>query len=566
MTVNNISSVIEDFIGEHALPATYRQLAERWFVPLLPDLVANIKDGSLKVLGIVGTQGSGKSTLAALLCRLLASHYRLNVVSISLDDFYLTRDERVELANKVHPLLATRGVPGTHDVALACKTIESLKALASNQECAVPSFNKAEDDRFPPDQWPRVRGAVDLVILEGWCLCSQAQDASALEEPINALEKNEDSDGVWRQYVNQQLQDDYPKLWQQVDYLLALQAPSFESVAGWRLNQEEKLAAKHTGSQIMDRAAVVRFVSFFERLTRNNLATMPQRADSVFFLDQQQLIVKSLFQKSSQSWLIFSDLDGTLLDHHDYSFEPARATLKALQEQAVPVILNTSKTFAELLDLRVAFNNQHPFIVENGAAIYIPKGYFDECVEDGWEIIELGMQRERLLAWLNKECQDLKTHYLGFSEMSEAEVMAKTGLDHAGAKAAMQRAYSEPMEWLGDDHSKSVFIERAQNNGLQVLKGGRFLHLQGVCDKGAALARLLSIYCLTHNKRYQVLAAGDSHNDLAMLNLADRAVVVRSPVHAPLECAESVHADITDAEGPSGWARSIQKIILDSNL
>lgn len=281
------STLLEDFVAERGLPASYAHSAERWFLPLAEQLATAVRKGELRVLGVVGCQGSGKSTLAALLSQLLGLE-GLKVVVLSLDDFYHTRARRRRLGEEIHPLLRTRGVPGTHDINLAIQTLDAL--LAGSGEVAIPRFDKARDDRRPEGEWDVVAAPVDLVILEGWCLAARPQPSEELKEPINELEKQEDPDGRWRRYVNHRLEEDYPLLFQRIDLLVALLAPSFDCVYGWRLRQEEQLRPDE-GDAIMDKAAVQRFVQHFERITRYNLPFQAQ-ADVVFHLDHDQRITR----------------------------------------------------------------------------------------------------------------------------------------------------------------------------------------------------------------------------------------------------------------------------------
>ncbi len=234
------------------------------------------------VVGINGCQGSGKSTMAAFVSELLRSEFGLNAPILSLDDLYLTLGERRELARLIHPLLLTRGVPGTHDVALGLKILDRLAWLGSGEALALPRFDKANDDRVPEADWPQVTGPVDVILFEGWCIGAMPQLAGDLDAPINRLETEDDPDGAWRRHVNGRLEADYLELWARIDLLAMLQAPSFEMVSAWRGEQERKLAqAASTGNAaaIMDEAALERFLMHYERLTRHMLQTMPEKAD-----------------------------------------------------------------------------------------------------------------------------------------------------------------------------------------------------------------------------------------------------------------------------------------------
>lgn len=233
------------------------------------------------VFAIAGLQGSGKSTFAAQ----VAAHAEargLRVAVLSLDDFYLTRARRRRLAADVHPLLATRGPPGTHDVALGGEVLDALRA---GHDVALPRFDKLADDRLAEAAWPRVEGRVDLVLFEGWCLKATPQDAAALARPLNALERDEDPDGRWRRYCNEALRRDYPALWARIDALWFLQPPGFAVVRAWRWEQEQALLAREPGRTGMDRARLDRFIQHYERTSRHLLATLPAVADRIVQLD-----------------------------------------------------------------------------------------------------------------------------------------------------------------------------------------------------------------------------------------------------------------------------------------
>lgn len=249
-------------------------------------IAAQVAPGRPKVVGINGAQGSGKTTLAERLRHLLAHDHRVRAVVLSLDDFYLPRGQRERLARSVHPLLATRGVPGTHDVELLSRVLDDLRAGRSPR---LPCFVKAEDDRGPPDARAPVDGPVDVVLFEGWCVGTPPQEAHELAVSINALEAEEDRDGRWRAYVNDQLAGPYALVFGALERLVFLQAPGFEVVHGWRLEQEAGNAAAVEGAtRVMDAAALQRFIAHYERLTRHALRVLPARADVVIALDERR--------------------------------------------------------------------------------------------------------------------------------------------------------------------------------------------------------------------------------------------------------------------------------------
>lgn len=253
------------------------------------DFVERVLDDALshsaRTYAIAGLQGSGKSTLAAQ----VAAHAQergLRVAVLSIDDCYLGRRERAQLGRRVHPLLATRGPPGTHAVELACATLDGLRA---GGEVRLPRFDKLGDRRLPPSRWPRLR-AVDLTLFEGWFLKTPAQTQAELIAPVNELERAEDPDGVWRGYCNRALAEAYPPLWARLDRLLFLQPPGFEHVPEWRWQQERALQAARPGRVGMDRAGVERFVRLFERVSRQALARLPAIAEVSVAVDARRRV------------------------------------------------------------------------------------------------------------------------------------------------------------------------------------------------------------------------------------------------------------------------------------
>tara|TARA_B110000881_G_scaffold220280_1_gene244826 strand:- start:1361 stop:2239 length:879 start_codon:yes stop_codon:yes gene_type:complete len=285
--------LIKDFIQQERLPSTYLLDATQYFLPLVRDIKAEIQSSRKGpfLIGINGAQGTGKSTLAKLLSALLTSSgYR--AVNLSIDDFYYSKAKRQELADEIHPLLRSRGVPGTHDVDLALNLIEQLCAAGSNQQITLPRFDKSLDDCRPVAACEQIQGPIDIIILEGWFVGAKAQAGDELTQAINELEINEDSDGRWRAYVNQQLAGSYQSLFEKIHILLMLQAPGFEQILEWRSLQEEKLRtlAVTDASGLMDRKAIKHFIQHFERLTRHCLRTLPDSADRVFRLNTEHRI------------------------------------------------------------------------------------------------------------------------------------------------------------------------------------------------------------------------------------------------------------------------------------
>jgi D-glycerate 3-kinase len=230
------------------------------------------------VVGLCGAQGSGKSTLAAALSQRFSG-----TAILSIDDLYLPREERQRLARGVHPLFATRGVPGTHDVPLG---ITTLSALREGRQISLPRFDKSRDDRLPERDWPLSPARPRLVVFEGWCVGARPIPGD-LQMPINRLERDDDSDATWRRSWNAALAAHYPPLFAAIDKLALLAAPSWDVVLSWRREQE---AALQPGPGRMDAPALKRFISHYERLSRHILHEMPTRADLVIPLADDRSI------------------------------------------------------------------------------------------------------------------------------------------------------------------------------------------------------------------------------------------------------------------------------------
>ena len=288
---------IREFLASHRLPAEYGEAISTHFLPLYRWLERRHSPGKTQVVGINGAQGTGKSTLGDFLA--LASNKLTGGTSVvlSIDDFYLTQSERETLASEQHPLLRTRGVPGTHDVPLLTEALDRLCALEPGQSFAPPRFDKSIDDRAPPP-WPSVEGPVSLIVLEGWCVGTPFEDDDALEDAINDLERQRDPGGEWRQWVNERLRSDYKAVWDRLDALVYLKAPDFDAIFRWRLEQEQKLAATAgaEASGIMSEAEVREFIGYYERLTRRALDVLPDKADVVFELGRDHAVKAAVYR------------------------------------------------------------------------------------------------------------------------------------------------------------------------------------------------------------------------------------------------------------------------------
>jgi len=274
--------------------------------------------------------------------------------------------------------------------------------------------------------------------------------------------------------------------------------------------------------------------------------------------------MSGIYPRKGPSVLVFTDLDGTLLDHHTYSFEPALPALKALKEKNIPLIICTSKTRAEIEKWRLELHNDHPFISENGGAIFIPKGYFShkfffEREKDNYFVIELGTPSAQLREILNRIRNSLHLELKGFGDLSPEEVARLCGFSPEEARLAKKREYDEP--FLLDEESAIKKIQKmASLSNLQVTRGGRFFHLMGENDKGEALRLLTNIY-REKGEHIETIALGDSLNDLPMLRAADHPVLVQKPDGSYDTEVKLPNLHLAPGIGPTGWREAVLELL-----
>lgn len=309
MATPDLTSITRKLIEQEALPDTYADTVSRVILPLAEHIRSlHEKRQRPLVVGINGAQGTGKSTLTLFLQELLSGLYQVPTASFSIDDLYLTRAGREQLAAEWHPLMLTRGVPGTHNLTLGRQVIERLTTAAEGTRTAIPAFDKSRDDRAPDADWPVYQGRAEVVLLEGWCVGAAPEDSDSLAMPINALERSEDVDGAWRSFVNQCLRKEYAQFFEQLDWLIMLKAPSMDAVLNWRTLQERKLSAKirnapqqgdarRAPSRLMTEQQIVRFIMHYERITRACLAEMPARADVLIQVDENHNFSEPLIRQ-----------------------------------------------------------------------------------------------------------------------------------------------------------------------------------------------------------------------------------------------------------------------------
>ena len=562
---------ITPFLAKHQLPLKYQYLSEQFFIPLAYDILASKKTSSPLFVAVNGCQGSGKTTLADFLVMWFTQNTPLNTVALSIDDFYLGKQERQKLAADVHPLFVTRGVPGTHDIELMSSTITKL--LAGEVGVQLPRFDKHLDDCTLPTQWLTNAEPVDIVILEGWCVGSEPQPPFSLNEPLNELEEKKDPEGVWRRCVNSCLANEYKGVFSKIDYTVMLKAPSFSDVFNWRKEQEQKLIAKRgIGLGTMNDEQLVYFISHFERITRENLNTLSDKANALLQLDSHRDIVSMhLTSDDDLQPVIFTDLDGTLLDHTDYNTNNVSTLVQKLQLAYIPIVFNTSKTFCEIVNLQRELKINQPFISENGSAVFIPENYFDlkpigcKQVNNYW-CYEFASPLSNLLKDLESLGSEYKNQYKLFSELDAEQIGQLTGLNNEDALRAQKRDYSDPLYWQGGDELQTKFIKEVKGLGYDIKVGGRFIHITNNTDKSTAQQWLVKQFSRHFRKPLTVIALGDSDNDKQMLEVADIAIIINNPSSKkPVKLSHN-KARYSQSPAPLGWIEEISTLPCISNI
>ena len=258
---------------------------------------ANIKKPYF--VGLAGGQGTGKTTSSSLIEIILTKYFKLKVFRISIDDFYKTRKERISLSKRVHPMLLTRGVPGTHDINMMLKFFKKVKSKKFKR-LKLPTFNKAIDDRYNKKYWYDLKTKPDVIIFEGWCVGAKPEGNNTLNKTINLMEKNKDKKRIWRKYVNQQLKSKYKKLYSQLNCLIYLKAKNFSLLQKWRLKQERKLLVnnkKNSKLKIMNKEDVLSFMQTYQRITQNMFKIMPQYASIIINLNSNHQIKTAVYKR-----------------------------------------------------------------------------------------------------------------------------------------------------------------------------------------------------------------------------------------------------------------------------
>lgn len=274
-------------------------------------------------------------------------------------------------------------------------------------------------------------------------------------------------------------------------------------------------------------------------------------------------MIKNSYQKDCHL-LVFTDLDGTLLDHETCSFEPALPAIKTLKEKNIPLVFCTSKTRAEIEEVRLQLHNTHPFISENGGAIFVPKNYFFHKFkftreDSNYFIVELGTPYKKIREAFNQMRFLFPKKLKGFGDLSSKEVAHLCGFSLDQGKLAKKREYDEPFI-LENEATKEAIQEIAGRSNLNISRGGRFYHLIGQNDKGKAVLMLRDIYKVK-SKNLKTIALGDSFNDLPMLKVVDFPILVKKPDGSYDPSVKLDNITLASGAGPTGWSDALLKLL-----
>jgi len=251
------------------------------------------------IVGLSGGQGSGKTTISSIISIILRKYFKLNVFTISIDDFYKTRKERFLLSKRIHPSLMTRGVPGTHDINMMLDFFKRVKGKKFSL-LKLPKFNKAIDERYNKKLWHSLKKRPDVIIFEGWCVGAKPEKNSTLKKSVNSLEKLKDKKLTWRRYVNKQLKTNYKQLYDQLNCLLYIKSNNFSLLRKWRIKQEKKLMLKKKRSnkfKIMSDKEVINFMRTYQRVTQNMFKYVPKYASIILNLKSNHQIKSVIYNK-----------------------------------------------------------------------------------------------------------------------------------------------------------------------------------------------------------------------------------------------------------------------------
>tara|TARA_B100000945_G_scaffold28507_1_gene19782 strand:+ start:1339 stop:2208 length:870 start_codon:yes stop_codon:yes gene_type:complete len=281
---------IDIFIQAELRKLTNKNFPKKYISQYIIPIINNIYYSKNNKFILSGSQGSGKSTLAKLLKLVIEKYYTKKVMLLSIDDYYLCKNQRLKLSKKIHPLLLTRGVPGTHDIKALKYHINQFQN--QNFPISTPIFNKLKDDI---SKKRKVIHNAQILLLEGWCCGSVPIANQYLFKNINSLENTYDKNTNWRKYYNSLLRNEYKSVFSLFDKKIYIKAPSFKYVLKWRYAQEKRNVS-NSNKNIMNKAKLKEFIQHYEKLTKWMMLTMPNKADILIKINSNQKIEKLLFK------------------------------------------------------------------------------------------------------------------------------------------------------------------------------------------------------------------------------------------------------------------------------
>ena len=275
------------------------KMIKSFLIPISFWIAKKAKKNKPCIVGLSGGQGSGKTTISSIISIILRKYFKLNVFIISIDDFYKTRKERFLLSKRIHPLLMTRGVPGTHDINIMLDFFKRVKGKKF-RSLKLPKFNKATDDRYNKKSWYSLKKKPEIIIFEGWCVGAKAEKNNTLKKSVNSMEKLKDTKLTWRSYVNEQLKTKYKQLYDQLNCLLYIKSSNFTLLKKWRIKQEKKLRLKNKRSnkfKIMSDQEVINFMQTYQRVTQSMFKYAPKYASIILNLKSNHQIKSVIYNK-----------------------------------------------------------------------------------------------------------------------------------------------------------------------------------------------------------------------------------------------------------------------------
>lgn len=275
-------------IQEQLLELTNKKFSKIYIQNYICPIFEYIISSNKKKFLISGAQGIGKSTLLKILEKNLKIFYNKKILSLSLDNYYLTKKQRIILSKKIHPLLLTRGVPGTHDTTTLLRNIKKFEQ--SKYPIKLPIFNKLTDDQSK--KFKLAKSASDILLLEGWCCGCPPLLNSYLFQNINSLEKEKDRNKEWRKFYNKKLKKQYAQIFNRFEAKFYLKPPSFSYIANWRLKQEKMMRSRNKNGKAMDKKEILEFISYYEKITKWMMKKMPYMAELTIEVDTNQKIKK----------------------------------------------------------------------------------------------------------------------------------------------------------------------------------------------------------------------------------------------------------------------------------